>query len=53
VGQQSCDPVAEGAVASLQVREGEPVDLAIEGDTLMMIRAKRLRCARSRPTRGP
>ena len=28
------------AVASLQVREGEPVDLVIEGETLM-IRAKR------------
>lgn len=30
----------KAAVASLQVREGEPVDLAIEGDTLL-IRAMR------------
>ena len=30
----------KAAVASLQVREGEPVDLVIEGETLM-IRAKR------------
>ena len=30
----------KAAVASLQVREGEPVELVIEGDTLM-IRAKR------------
>jgi antitoxin MazE len=30
----------KAAVASLQVREGEPVDLVIEGDTLL-IRAKR------------
>jgi antitoxin MazE len=30
----------KAAVASLQVREGEPVDLAIEGDTLL-IRARR------------
>jgi antitoxin MazE len=32
----------KAAVASLQVREGEPVDLTIEGDTLV-IRAKRPR----------
>lgn len=30
----------KAAVASLQVREGEPVDLVIEGDTLT-IRARR------------
>jgi antitoxin MazE len=30
----------KAAVASLQVREGEPVDLVIEGDTLL-IRARR------------
>jgi antitoxin MazE len=30
----------KAAVASLQVREGEPVDLVIEGDTLL-IRAQR------------
>ena len=30
----------KAAVASLQVREGEPVDLVIEGDTLV-IRARR------------
>jgi antitoxin MazE len=30
----------KAALASLQVREGEPVDLVIEGDTLL-IRAKR------------
>jgi antitoxin MazE len=30
----------KAAVASLQVREGEPVDLVIEGDTLL-IRANR------------
>jgi antitoxin MazE len=32
----------KAAAASLQVREGEPVDLVIEGDTLI-IRAKRPR----------
>jgi antitoxin MazE len=33
----------KAAVASLHVREGEPVDLVIQGDTLM-IRAERPRC---------
>jgi len=34
----------KAAVARLQVRAGEPVDLVIEGDTLL-IRAKRPHCS--------